>query len=84
MVPIQSLLQRICWDKEFGGAEFTIGYYDRARHCIVTLPFERIHLEPGSHFSASAVIDWPHLPPTMNLLALCRGNGQPSKGNEGS
>jgi uncharacterized protein (UPF0248 family) len=54
MVPIESLLHRIRWDEEFGAAEFTIGYYDRARRAVVTLPFERIHLEPSHHFSFTA------------------------------
>lgn len=55
MVPIQSLLQRIRWDKVFGGAAFTIGYDDHLRRGIVTVPFERIHLEPGRHFSFTAI-----------------------------
>ena len=45
MLPIQSLLQRIRWDPAFGDADFTIGYYDRAQHAIVTVPFERIRLQ---------------------------------------
>jgi len=55
MVPIQSLLQRIRWDKAFGRGAFTIGYYDRNRHAVVTLPLERICIEPGNHFAFSAI-----------------------------
>ena len=29
MIPIHELLNRIRWDKEFGGGDFEIGYYDR-------------------------------------------------------
>jgi uncharacterized protein (UPF0248 family) len=57
MEPIQSLLQRIRWDQAFGDADFTIGYFDRSRHALVTLPLERIHLEPGSPFAFTAVED---------------------------
>jgi uncharacterized protein (UPF0248 family) len=55
MVPIESLLNRIRWDAAFGLAAFTIGYFDRARHGIVTVPFERLRFEPGHHFSFGAV-----------------------------
>ena len=55
MVPIESLLDRIRWDDEFGRAEFTIGYFDRVAQTVVTLPFERIQLERGNHFSFTAI-----------------------------
>ena len=55
MVPIQSLLHRIRWDEQFGRARFTIGYHDRSRHAIVSVPFECIHLEPGDHFAFTAI-----------------------------
>jgi len=55
MIPIRSLLDRIRWDSEFGRAAFTIGYYDRVERKIVTVPLARIHLEPGNHFSFTAV-----------------------------
>jgi uncharacterized protein (UPF0248 family) len=55
MIPIRSLLDRIRWDPEFGRAAFTIGYYDRVEGRIVTVPLARIHLDPGKHFSFTAV-----------------------------
>jgi uncharacterized protein (UPF0248 family) len=55
MMPIQSLLHRIRWDSAFGGAGFTVGYHDRSRHVIVTVPIERIHVEPGHRFSFTAI-----------------------------
>lgn len=57
MVTIQSLLHRIRWDEAFGRAEFTLGYHDRTRHAIVTLPLARIVVEPGNHFSFTAIED---------------------------
>jgi uncharacterized protein (UPF0248 family) len=55
MITIEALLQRIRWDPAFGRGAFTLGYYDRLRHGIVTVPLEQIHLEPGNHFSFTAV-----------------------------
>ena len=38
MQPIDKLLARIRWDREFGGAVFELGYYDRMGrdHCQAT------------------------------------------------
>jgi uncharacterized protein (UPF0248 family) len=55
MIPIQDLLHRIQWDPEFAKGEFVIGYYDRVAHRIVRVPFWRVHLEKGEHFSFEAV-----------------------------
>lgn len=55
MVTIESLLHRIRWDPQFGRGEFTVGYYDRLEHDIVKVPFTRIHLAPGNHFSFTAI-----------------------------
>ena len=55
MMPIQDLLHRIRWDREFGRAEFVIGYYDRVRRCIVQVPFHDVQFEPGEHFAFTAV-----------------------------
>ena len=51
MIPIQELLHRIVWDAEFGKATFMIGYYDRIDARIVRVPFRRVHLARGEHFS---------------------------------
>ena len=78
MVPIQSLLHRIQWDDEFGRARFTIGYYDRSRHAIVTVPFERIHLEPGDHFSFTAIeADGSVHEVPLHRVREVRRNGEP-------
>ncbi len=57
MTPIQELLHRIQWDPQFGAAEFIIGYYDRVAGRIVRVPFRRLHVEKGEHFSFEAVED---------------------------
>ena len=51
MIPIHELLNRIRWDKEYGQAEFVIGYYDRVADCIVRVPLRELSFEPGDHFS---------------------------------
>jgi len=55
MITIEALLQRIRWDPDFGRGSFTIGYRDRLRHGIVTVPLEQIRQTPGNHFSFTAV-----------------------------
>ena len=55
MIPIQDLLHRIQWDPQFGAGDFVIGYYDRIANSIVRVPFRRLYLEQGEHFSFEAV-----------------------------
>ncbi len=49
MIPIHELLNRICWDREFGKGIFEIGYYDRIERKIIRVPFQKILLEEGNH-----------------------------------
>ena len=51
MIPIQQLLQRIQWDPQFGEGKFTVGYFDRRAQRVVKVPFQRMVLESGKHFS---------------------------------
>ena len=51
MIPIHNLLHRIQWDPQFGAGRFVLGYYDRREHRIISVPFQRIHLQSGKHFS---------------------------------
>jgi len=51
MIPIQDLLNRIIWDKEYGRGSFEIGYYDRVEDSIIRVSFRMIELIPGDHFS---------------------------------
>lgn len=51
MMPIQELLNRIRWDREFSRGEFVIGYYDRLEDRIIRVPLRDIQFEPGDHFS---------------------------------
>ena len=55
MIPIQDLLHRIQWDKEFGKADFEIGYFDRVTNKTVRVPFRRVHFEKGEHFALEAI-----------------------------
>jgi uncharacterized protein (UPF0248 family) len=57
MMPIQELFHRIQWDPEFGKAEFMIGYHDRLAKRIVRVPFQRVHLAHGEHFSFDVMED---------------------------
>lgn len=56
MKPVQEILSRIRWDKEFAKADFVIGYYDRVDEDIVLVPFRDLHFDETDHF-AFLVID---------------------------
>ena len=47
MQPIDTLLARIKWDREFGDAAFAIGYYDRVTAAIVRRPLGDLLFEPN-------------------------------------
>jgi uncharacterized protein (UPF0248 family) len=51
MMPIQDLLNRIRWDRDFGKAVFEIGLLDHVQQKILRVPFTSIHFEAGNHFS---------------------------------
>ena len=51
MQPIHELLNRIRWDREYGKARFTIGYYDRLEMKIIYVSFNELRFEEGNHFS---------------------------------
>jgi uncharacterized protein (UPF0248 family) len=48
MQPIDKLLARIRWDKEFGDAAFGIGYYDRLAAAIIRRQLADLLFEPGN------------------------------------
>ena len=50
MIPIQQLLNKIQWDREFGRARFEIGYLDHVEQRIIRIPLTRIHFEHGNRF----------------------------------
>lgn len=50
MVPIGKLLARIRWDREFGAADFTVGYYDRLAARIELVPLAALRLEDKDRF----------------------------------
>ncbi len=45
MIPIHELLNRICWDREFGKGIFEIGYYDRMEQKNIRVSFEKVLLD---------------------------------------
>ena len=51
MLPIQDLLNRIRWDREFGGSFFEIGYLDHVQRSIVRVPFRNVRFEQESRFA---------------------------------
>lgn len=55
MKPIQDLLNRIRWDREFGKARFEIGYHDRFERELVRIPFESISFPKGEPFFLEVV-----------------------------
>jgi uncharacterized protein (UPF0248 family) len=57
MIPIQDLLHRIQWDRDFGAADFEVGYLDRIAGAIVRLPLRRVHFPKGEHFAVEAIED---------------------------
>jgi uncharacterized protein (UPF0248 family) len=42
MLPIDQLLNRIRWDREFAKGQFQLGYYDRAEDRIILVPFQEV------------------------------------------
>lgn len=77
MIPIHELLSRICWDAAFAAGDFVIGYYDRVERKIIEVPFERVRLEPGDHFSfqVSDPDGYAHEVPFHRVKAVYK-NGQ--------
>lgn len=57
MIPIEDLLHRIQWDPRFAGTAIEIGYLDRVGQRIVRVPFARVRLTRGHHFSFEAIED---------------------------
>ncbi len=51
MIPIQDLLSRIRWDREFGTSSFEIAYEDHEEGRLVRVPFQEIVFEEGNRFS---------------------------------
>ncbi len=57
MIPIEDLLHRLQWDPAFAGGAVRIGYHDHIENRIVRVPFERVRLTRGHHFSFETVDD---------------------------
>ncbi|HEV2328157.1 MAG TPA: DUF504 domain-containing protein, partial [Verrucomicrobiae bacterium] len=42
MTPIQDLLNKIRWDKEFSRGKFQLGYFDRVEKRVIMVPFQSV------------------------------------------
>ena len=51
MIPIDELLNRIRWDKEFGKGVFEIGYEDHIEQKVIRIHFQNIRFKEGNHIS---------------------------------
>jgi len=51
MIPMQDLLNRIRWDREFGTGSFEISYEDHEEERLLRVPFHEIVFEEGNRFS---------------------------------
>jgi len=57
VIPIHELLNKIRWDKAFGAAEFSIGYYDRVAATNLVVPFTALNFSSHDHFEFTLVDD---------------------------
>ncbi len=57
MIPIHELLNRIRWDKDFGDANFIIGYYDRIEDRIIKVSLKELSFEKDDRFDFELVDD---------------------------
>lgn len=55
MIPIERLLQRLQWDPAFGRGAVEVGYEDHISNRIIRVPFERMRLTRGHHFSFEVI-----------------------------
>jgi uncharacterized protein (UPF0248 family) len=51
VIPIHELFNRIRWDREYAGAEFEVGYYDRLEERIIRVTFRQLYFDPEDHFN---------------------------------
>jgi uncharacterized protein (UPF0248 family) len=70
MITIRALLNRIRWDREFGG-EFAIGYFDRLEGRIIVVPLREVRFDPDDHFSFQ-LNDAAGEPITIPLHRVCK------------
>ncbi|MGR8941660.1 MAG: DUF504 domain-containing protein [Gammaproteobacteria bacterium] len=55
MKPVQEMLNRIRWDRNWAGDEFKIGYYDRVEQQIIIVAFKEIFFPRDDHFSFDVI-----------------------------
>ena len=57
MQPVQELLSRIRWDKEYGDADFRLAYYDRIEEQLIRVPFRELYFDEEDHFGFQVIDD---------------------------
>lgn len=57
MMPIQELINRIRWDKEFAHGRFEISYYDRIKNDIISIPLNAVQFTEGDRYFAFQFFD---------------------------
>jgi uncharacterized protein (UPF0248 family) len=71
MITIRELLNRIRWDREYGRAEFAIGYFDRVEDRILIVPLGEILFTSGGSFSFQ-LTDREEVEVSIPLHRICR------------
>ncbi len=65
MLPIEKVLSRVRWDKDFGNAAFLIGYYDRLAERLVHRPLADLVFPRDDRFAFLLMDDegvWQRIP----------------------
>jgi uncharacterized protein (UPF0248 family) len=57
VITIEDLLHRLQWDPAFARGAVLVGYHDHVGDRIVRVPFDRLNLTRGRHFSFEAIED---------------------------
>lgn len=55
MQPVQELLSRIRWDKDYAKGTFSVAYYDRIEKAVTTVPFRDLVFDREDHFAFGVV-----------------------------
>jgi len=70
MITIRELLNRICWDPEYGRGEFAIGYFDRIEKRVVVIPLGEARFAGGDK-SSFQLVDAEGEPVSIPLHRVC-------------
>jgi uncharacterized protein (UPF0248 family) len=73
---VRQLLDRICWDSDYGQGEFTVGYFDRVEERIILVPLVKVRFDPGdrSSFQLTDAAGEPLAIPLHRVREVYRNN----------